>query len=392
MPTTRSPTCLSRTLSIWSSSSSLATTIQRSIPSAIDGLKPSQRKVLFACFKRRLQDEIKVGQLAGYVSEHSAYHHGEQSLNMTIVGMAQDFVGVGWANLLEPIGQFGTRDRGGKDAASPRYIFTKLAPIARLMFPESDDGLLKTQTDDGLSIEPETYSPVVPVVLLNGADGIGTGWSTYVPPYDPLEVISNVRRMLDGDEMSSMHPSWRNFTGSVVEESPFVYIARGVAKVLANGDVEVTELPPGVWTQSFKEKIEKMVEDGTASSFENRSTDTNVHFLIKGLETTDPIATLKLEKRILTSNMHLFASDGKIKSSPLPAKSSGTSFSPVSISTCEGEPHSSRLRTSLPDLWMPRPDSFWPCAKVGLISDVPRRRSSTDWSNSIFPTTSLCSR
>ena len=286
---------------------------QRSIPSAIDGLKPSQRKVLFACFKRRLQDEIKVGQLAGYVSEHSAYHHGEQSLNMTIVGMAQDFVGVGWANLLEPIGQFGTRDRGGKDAASPRYIFTKLAPIARLMFPESDDGLLKTQTDDGLSIEPETYSPVVPVVLLNGADGIGTGWSTYVPPYDPLEVISNVRRMLDGDEMSSMHPSWRNFTGSVVSESPFVYIARGVAKVLANGDVEVTELPPGVWTQSFKEKIEKMVEDGTASSFENRSTDTNVHFLIKGLETTDPIATLKLEKRILTSNMHLFASDGKIK-------------------------------------------------------------------------------
>lgn len=107
----------------------------RSIPSLIDGLKPSQRKILFSCFKRGLTNEIKVAQLAGYVSEHSAYHHGEASLTATIIGMAQDYLGSNNLNLLEPLGQFGTRYQNGKDAASPRYIFTKLGKLTRLLFP-----------------------------------------------------------------------------------------------------------------------------------------------------------------------------------------------------------------------------------------------------------------
>jgi DNA topoisomerase-2 len=111
----------------------------RALPSVIDGLKPSQRKVLYACFKRNLKDEVKVAQLAGYCAEHTAYHHGEASLYSTIIGMAQDFVGSNNINLLTPSGQFGTRLMGGNDAASPRYIFTYLSPLARLLFPEADD-------------------------------------------------------------------------------------------------------------------------------------------------------------------------------------------------------------------------------------------------------------
>ena len=98
----------------------------RSIPHLIDGFKPSQRKVLFGCFKRRLKGEVKVAQLTGYIAEHSAYHHGEQSLQGAIVGMAQNFCGSNNLNLLTPSGQFGTRRMGGKDAASARYIFTKV--------------------------------------------------------------------------------------------------------------------------------------------------------------------------------------------------------------------------------------------------------------------------
>lgn len=98
---------------------------QRSIPHMVDGFKPSQRKVLFACFKKNLKKDIKVAQLAGYVGEKSAYHHGEASLHGTITNMAQNFVGSNNVNLLSPQGQFGTRRMGGKDAASPRYIFTK---------------------------------------------------------------------------------------------------------------------------------------------------------------------------------------------------------------------------------------------------------------------------
>jgi DNA topoisomerase-2 len=98
----------------------------RSLPHLIDGLKPSQRKILYSCFKRNLKEEIRVAQLAGYVSEHAAYHHGEASLMSTIIGMAQNFVGSNNINLLRPVGQFGSRLLGGKDSASPRYIHTYL--------------------------------------------------------------------------------------------------------------------------------------------------------------------------------------------------------------------------------------------------------------------------
>ena len=149
----------------------------RSIPSMVDGFKPGQRKVLFGCFKRKLKKEIKVAQLAGYVAEHSAYHHGETSLVMTIVGLAQAYVGSNNLNLLDPNGQFGTRLAGGKDAASARYIFTNISKITRTLFHPADDALLDYLKDDGDSIEPSWYLPIMPMVLVNGTDGIGTGRS-----------------------------------------------------------------------------------------------------------------------------------------------------------------------------------------------------------------------
>jgi DNA topoisomerase-2 len=127
----------------------------RSIPSVVDGFKPGHRKIVYACFKRNLKSEIKVAQLAGYVAEHSAYHHGEASLGSTIVGLAQNYVGSNNIHLLEPIGQFGTRLQGGKDAASARYIFTSLSPITRAVFHPNDDALLTYLDDDGQRIEPE---------------------------------------------------------------------------------------------------------------------------------------------------------------------------------------------------------------------------------------------
>lgn len=157
---------------------------ERSIPSLVDGLKPGQRKVLFACFKRNLTKEIKVAQLAGSVAELSAYHHGEQSLMSTIINLAQNFVGSNNLNLLQPIGQFGTRLHGGKDAASPRYIFTNLNPLTRLLFNVKDDPLFDYINDDGQFVEPEHYCPIIPMVLVNGAEGIGTGWAVKIPNFN----------------------------------------------------------------------------------------------------------------------------------------------------------------------------------------------------------------
>lgn len=152
----------------------------RSIPSVADGLKPGQRKIIWGCFKRKLKKEIRVAQLVGYISEVAAYHHGEASLTMTIVNLAQDYVGSNNLNLLLPNGQFGTRDMGGKDHASARYIFTELAPLTRTMFHLDDGPVLTYLKEDNDWIEPEYYVPIVPMVLINGAEGIGTGENQFV--------------------------------------------------------------------------------------------------------------------------------------------------------------------------------------------------------------------
>ena len=139
---------------------------ERSIPNIMDGLKTSQRKILFAAFKRKLTGEVKVAQFSGYISEHACYHHGETSLQKSIVGMAQNFVG---SNNINLYGQFGTRLQGGKDSASERYIFTQLNPIVRTIYPEADLPILKYLEDDGTKVEPDFYAPIIPMILVNGS-------------------------------------------------------------------------------------------------------------------------------------------------------------------------------------------------------------------------------
>ena len=156
---------------------------ERSIPNLMDGLKTSLRKILYSSFKKNLTTEIKVAQFSGYVSEQSGYHHGEASLNGAIVGMAQDYVGSNNINLLLPNGQFGTRLQGGKDSASERYIFTQLNQITRYIYRKEDDPVLEYLEDDGDPVEPRYYVPIVPMVLVNGGKGIGTGFSTDILSY-----------------------------------------------------------------------------------------------------------------------------------------------------------------------------------------------------------------
>ncbi|XP_028674298.2 LOW QUALITY PROTEIN: DNA topoisomerase 2-alpha [Erpetoichthys calabaricus] len=263
---------------------------ERSIPSIVDGVKPGQRKVLFTCFKRNDKREVKVAQLAGSVAEMSAYHHGEMSLMMTIINLAQNFVGSNNLNLLLPIGQFGTRLHGGKDAASPRYIFTMLSSLARLVFPAVDDNLLKYMYDDNQKVEPEWYIPIIPMVLINGAEGIGTGWACRLPNFDVKEVVNNVRRMLDGDEPLPMLPSFKNFKGTVLELGPNQYIISGEVSVLDSTTVEITELPAKTWTQIYKEQVLEPMLNGSEKTpplitdYKEYHTDTTVRFVVKMTE------------------------------------------------------------------------------------------------------------
>ena len=330
---------------------------QRSIGSVVDGLKPSQRKTLFACFKRKLFKEIKVAQLAGYVSEHTGYHHGEASLNQTIIGMAQNFVGSNNINLLVPNGQFGSRLSGGKDHASPRYIYTLLHSLTSLLFHPDDQPLLDYLEDDGQLVEPRYYVPILPVGMVNGALGVGTGWSTSIPNFNPLEICDVLMNRLKAPqttptEFPNLHPYYNGFTGKVIQRNPTSYITVGDYKLVDYKTVEITELPIGTWTDDYKEFLETLLVDysppkkrqktggsfkntsrtktheGVLKNYTNNSTESTVHFILEfvpgivekwagTVPSSEMIDTfqknLKLTSCISMKNMHFFDSNCQIK-------------------------------------------------------------------------------
>jgi DNA topoisomerase-2 len=236
----------------------------RSIPNMVDGLKTSLRKILYCAFKRRLTSEVKVAQFSGYVSEHSAYHHGEASLNGAIVNMAQTFIGSNNINLLEPNGQFGTRLSGGDDSASERYIFTQLNPLTRALFPEADDAVLKYLNDDGTVVEPEYYVPILPFVLVNGITGIGTGFSCSIPSYHPKQIIAYLRAKLTGAATSSAEfvPYYEGFKGSVSKLADQKYLIRGLYEKTGEDKIRITELPVGTWTMPYTTFLEGLMDGG----------------------------------------------------------------------------------------------------------------------------------
>jgi len=282
--------------------------LERSIPNMMDGLKTSQRKILYAALKRNLTQEIRVAQFAGYVSEHTGYHHGEASLNETIVGMAQDFMGSNNIPWLVPQGQFGTRIQGGKDAASPRYIHTYLQPNVRKLLPVDDFDVLKYRDDDGLSVEPEWYAPVLPMLLVNGSRGIGTGYSTYIPPCDP-KVIKKmlIAKIRAGHPLSNtkLVPYFEGFKGTYTEEGVI-----GAYRKEKDGDFVVTELPPGTWTADYREWLEKELAEGRIKDFSDTSTDQQINIRIKGIE--EAALVKSLTTKIKTTNMHAFNEKGII--------------------------------------------------------------------------------
>lgn len=292
--------------------------VVRSIPNVMDGLKPSQRKVLFACLKRNLKQEIRVSQLAGYVSEVTSYHHGEASLCGTITSMAQTFVGSNNCNVLAPIGQFGSRLAGGKDASSPRYIFTRLEPYVSDIFRACDDSMLTFLDDDGTSIEPAYYVPAVPMILINGAEGIGTGYSTSIPCYKISDIVSNIERFMASEPMTPIHPWYKGFKGDIrpKQDFPGTYEVSGVFHWTGKDRLEVTELPISVWTNDYKEWLEKMP---WVHSLENHSTEKDVLFKVRVQEAdvdrikNNTLKELGLVKTLHTNNMHLFDPSGKIK-------------------------------------------------------------------------------
>ncbi len=309
---------------------------ERSIPNLMDGLKISTRKIMFAAFKRNLIKEIKVAQFAGYVSEHSCYHHGEKSLTEAIVGQAQEFVGSNNISLLMPNGQFGTRLKGGKDHASERYIFTMLnTTITKNLFIDADRNVLNRLDDDGTLVEPEYYAPIIPMILVNGTKGIGTGFSTDIMCYNVDEIITYIKNKLTNKPTSNeIHPYYEGFKGTIDKIASDKYLIKGNYKMIGTDKIEITELPIGTWTEDYKIFLETLVADNKKTnkkqiikSYVDMCTDSTIQFTINLVSgTTNKLLPKKvdygcngLEKALRlyttkkTSNLHLFDENQKLK-------------------------------------------------------------------------------
>ncbi len=296
----------------------------RSIP-GIDGLKPSQRKILHTLFEQLgKESQIKVSNLASKVSEYTDYKHGEVSLQGAIITMAQDYVGSNNYPLLEPIGQFGTRVTG--EAASPRYIFTKMSKNAELLFHKDDFNILNYLEEENKRIEPEYYMPLIPMCLLNGAEGIGTGYSTFIPSYKLKDIISNILIYLktkDSSKMNDLIPWYRYFKGDIEIYETNKFILYGSYSIISDNKLKITELPVGTLTDRYKDDIlkGKLLENGIIKSIKENSTTEDIGIelefsdkdYLKNTSSSDIIKLLKLSRIISCANFHLFDKDYKIK-------------------------------------------------------------------------------
>jgi DNA topoisomerase-2 len=301
----------------------------RSIPSICDGFKPSQRKILFTLLDKnidRSSKEVKVQGLGSVVQARTSYIHGEQSLFETIINMAQNYTGSNNINLLYPSGNFGSRRQGGKDSASPRYIFTYLDSLTKLIFRKEDEPIYQYLVEENSVVEPEHFAPIIPTILINGTDGIGTGYSTFIPCYNIKDIINNLLLMMEDEEPKVMKPWYKGFNGEIKIKDEYTYTVKGIYEPIDEYNIKITELPINMWTEKY-EKFLKSIMIGSKDckqelidSYDNSSGNNSIDFTItfsghtlqKLIKSDTLFSKLKLMSTISTSNMHLHNPTGKI--------------------------------------------------------------------------------
>lgn len=269
----------------------------RKIPNGLSGLKEVQWKILWTFLRKKYKKEQKVAQMAGIIANYTHYHHGEDNISKAIINMAQDFVGANNLPYLKANGQFGTRHCGGNDHAAARYIFTELQPWVPLLYPESDFPVLQRTKADGNEVEPTEPIPIIPMCLVNGVCGLGTGWVSDIPQHNPLDLIDIVKRKISSMEYEVPEEWTKNHSG-VYMITDGKLTNHGVWD--EEGDTLVIhELPVGVWTEKIEAQLKNPKSKLVFDKVEESHTDTTVSFKITGIQDMDKmVGALKLKKTV----------------------------------------------------------------------------------------------
>lgn len=337
----------------------------RSIPKAMDGFKESHRKIMAGAhhaFKigqyDKKYDEFNVCDLDSYCKKKMVYHHGNDILSHVIVGMARDYVGANNVVLFTPIGQYGTRLENGDDASAPRYLNTYPAPLVPYMYVQDDQDLLIPMIDEGKPIEPKYFLPIIPNILINGAKGIGTGFSTFIPCHNPKDIITWLKSRLTGNiNLPTINPWYRGFTGNITiidrrkkkdkndvinadvdldteivsegfddndtdpedlyvdqtlrENRPLLsFVVTGTYKMV-NNTIIITELPIGMSPDKYKLKLDKLLADKKIKKYHNLCDVDKIEFIIKGFKENPSYQSLFIRKRYSLTNMVLLNKNDK---------------------------------------------------------------------------------
>jgi len=251
----------------------------RAIPSVIDGFKPTARKVAFVAdqvWKKGDEKPMKVFQIAGRVAATAFYHHGNASLEATIIGMAQDFKNS--MPIFQGIGQFGSLR--SPEAGAPRYVGVKFNKNFRLLYKDFE--LVDSQYEEGEEIEPRFFLPIIPTVLLNGSAGIAVGFATNILNRHPVDLIDACTDVLDGKEPRELKPWIRGFDGtfSRAADNPNSWIIRGKYDIKNTSTVEITEIPPSFTYEKYEAHLDALIEKGILASYDDNSSD-KINYLLK---------------------------------------------------------------------------------------------------------------
>jgi DNA topoisomerase-2 len=291
--------------------------MKRSIPRVIDGLTPNQRKCTHTFLKNRITEEVKVSQVMSDVGKETKYHHAQESLGLSIVKMAQTFVGKQNVNLFHPGGQFGTRKDGGQKFAANRYIQTRLSKITRYIFRKEDDCILPVQFDEGQQIEPAHFAPIIPMILVNGAKNPAMAYACRTACHRPEDLIDCITRKLNGDDSFTFPKPWyHKFTGQIeVSDNGGSFHSMGTLHKKADRVFVIDELPVHMWRNKFRDKLAKMVEKGVLRKFFEHHYDERVKFEVHFPKTDLPaVPTAKLTalfglKTKFSGHLNLFAGE-----------------------------------------------------------------------------------
>lgn len=294
----------------------------RGIPYLGDGMKEAQRKAVWGMLARgERAGKDTVERLASGIASITSYHHGVTSMESTLAGLAQDFAGSNNVPLLEKKGQFG--DRLNKKPAAARYIKASLAPAFRQILRKEDDLILRQRESEGHLVEPRFFVPAMPLVLLNGAEGMGTGHSTYILCYNPDDVRAAVGKLLDGKRLKrhSLTPWWRGFRGTVTRDQETGQVLIEGAYEVRDGrspTIRVTELPIGAQSDSYEAHLQKLEDRGLITDYDNLSDENGFDFVIRAPRSTLALPAEELRKLLKltsreTENLTVWDPEGKLR-------------------------------------------------------------------------------